>query len=117
MLNQAIPAQIEFSDFLKVGIYTGTILSAKLNAKANIPAYILEIDFGELGVKTSSAQLTANYTPESLIQKQIVAVLNFPSKRVAGIKSECLVLAAVCPEKGTTILNLEQNVGNGVRIL
>ena len=83
---------IEFSDFLKVNMVIGTILNAELNPKAHRPAYKLKIDFGEMGIKTSSAQITENYTPEDLKGKQIIAVMNFPVKRVAGVKSEVLIL-------------------------
>ncbi len=90
---------IDFSDFLKVDIRSGTIIDAQINTKAIKPAYILTIDFGSFGTKTSSAQITQNYTPEELIGTQILAVLNFAPKKVAGIKSEVLVLATVCNTK------------------
>lgn len=116
METHTFPEPIEFADFLKVGIYVGTIVGAKPNIKALKPAYVLEIDFGELGYKTSSAQLTQNYEIDNLIGKKIVAVLNFPAKKVAGVKSECLVLAAVCPENGTVLIEPSKEVKNGVRI-
>ncbi len=109
-------SEISLDDFLKVEIVTGTIVEAALHSRAKKPAYILKIDFGELGFKTSSAQLTENYTPENLIGKQIVAVMNFPLKRVAGVVSEVLVLAAVSPLKGTVVLESGMSVENGVRI-
>ena len=84
--------EISFDDFLKVQIVTGTIVDARVNEKARVPAFVIEIDFGPLGRRTSSAQLTANYTPDTLRGKQIVAVANFPSKRIAGVKSEVLIL-------------------------
>ena len=108
---------IDFSDFLKVDLRIGIITAAKLNPKARKPAFALTIDFGELGSRQSSAQLTENYTVEDLIGKQIMAVMNFPPKRIAGVKSEILILAAVCPEKGTVLLSPDQSVGLGVRIL
>lgn len=117
METSIFPEPIEFADFLRVGMYVGTVISIKPNAKALKPAYILEIDFGDLGHKTSSAQLVQNYTEESLLGKKIVAVLNFPVKKVAGIKSECLVLAAVCPTNGTVLIEPNREVQNGVRIL
>ena len=85
---------ITFEDFLKVDMRVGTVIKAEPNAKARVPAYILTIDFGPLGVKTGSAQLTRNYTPEALVGKQIVAVVNFPIKRIAGIASEVLARAS-----------------------
>ena len=108
--------EISFDDFLKVQIATGTIVEAVLNPKAKKPAYALTIDFGELGFKTSSAQMTENYSPEQLIGKQIIAVMNFPAKRVAGVVSEVLVLAAVSGQKGTVLLQPQMSVENGVRI-
>ncbi len=108
---------IDFADFLKVKMAVGTIISAELNPKARKPAYKLTIDFGDLGLKTSSAQITENYTPDDLQNKQIVAVMNFRPKRIAGVKSEVLVLAAVCKKKGTVLLNPSMLVENGTRIL
>ncbi len=108
---------IEFSDFLKVGIVVGTIITAELNPKAKKPAYRLNIDFGALGLKESSAQITQNYLVEDLIGKQVVAIVNFPPKKVAGVTSEVLVLAAVCGDNGTVLLQPAQNVKNGARVL
>lgn len=108
---------IDFADFLKVKMAVGTIISAELNPKARKPAYKLTIDFGDLGLKTSSAQITENYTPDDLQNKQIIAVMNFRPKRIAGVKSEVLVLAAVCEKKGTVLLNPSMLVENGTRIL
>jgi tRNA-binding protein len=104
---------IQFADFLKVEIRVGTIISVELNAKAIKPAYILKIDFGELGVKTSSAQITQNYSIENLHGIQIVAVMNFEPKKVAGVKSEVLVLASVSEVVGTVLLKPSLSVPNG----
>ncbi len=109
--------EIGFEDFLKVDIRVGTILSARLNEKARKPAYILEVDMGELGIKTSSAQITQLYQPDDLVGKQVLAVVNFPTKRVAGVKSEILVLAAVDEEKGTILISPDFPVANGTRML
>ena len=77
---------IEFGDFLKVDVRAGTVREAYLNEKARKPAYVLRIDFGaELGEKMSSAQITEHYTVEELVGRQVMAVVNFPVKRVAGI--------------------------------
>jgi len=109
--------EITLDEFLAVQLHVGTILSAKSNKKARKPAYVLEIDFGKYGRKTSSAQLTENYKTEELAGKQIIAVLNFPAKRIAGVKSEVLVLGAVGEETGTVLLKTDKPVTNGSRIL
>lgn len=110
---------IQFEDFLKVDIRVGTILDAEPNPKAKKPAYLLTIDFGhELGVKKSSAQITKNYTPAELVGKQIVAVTNFPVKRIAGVKSEVLVLACVDEAQGgVVLLQPSHPTSNGCRVL
>ncbi|MBS1256519.1 MAG: putative chaperone CsaA [Deltaproteobacteria bacterium] len=105
--------EISFEDFTRVEIRTGTILDATLNTKARQPAYTLTIDFGPLGIKTSSAQITKNYHPENLIGMQISAVVNFPVKRIAGIKSEVLVLGAYSEEKEVVLLTLTDSVEDG----
>lgn len=107
---------IDFSDFQKVDMRTGTILKAERNPDANVPAFVMHIDFGELGEKVSSAQLTENYQPEDLVGMQIVAVVNFPPKRIAGVKSEVLVLGAMSEMDGTVLLQTERKTGNGIEI-
>ena len=109
--------EISLDDFLSVQMQVGTIISAKPNSKAKKAAYVLEIDFGEFGQKISSAQLTENYSEEELIGKQVIAVLNFPPKKIAGIKSEVLVLGAMSEVYGTVLIAPERNVENGTRIL
>lgn len=107
---------ITFDDFLKVDIRTGIVLEARPNPKARKPAYVLKIDFGRLGVKTSSAQLTENYEADELVGKQVIAVVNFPPKRIAGVKSEVLVLGAVSDNAGTVLLETERAVEPGTPI-
>lgn len=108
---------IEFDDFERVEMATGTIVDARVNEKARQPSYVLRIDFGaDYGERTSSAQLTRNYAPEDLVGKQIVAVMNFPPKRVAGVKSEVLVLGAESSEHGVVLLEPTFAVDNGTRI-
>ena len=84
---------ITYSDFLKIEIRLGTIISAELNSKLQKPSFVLKIDFGnEIGIKKSSAQLTKNYKIEQLLHKQIAAVINFPKKQIGDLTSEVLVL-------------------------
>ena len=107
--------QINFENFSKFKILTGTILSIANNQKARKPAYVLEIDFGnELGVKKTSAQIT-NYSMKELEGRQIVAVTNFPSKNIAGVISEVLVLGAITNE-GVKLLGSDAKVENGIAI-
>lgn len=104
---------IEWEDFEKVDLRTGTITDAEINPDARKPAYILQIDFGTLGHRTSSAQLTQNYKPENLVGKQIVAVMNFPPKRIAGVKSEVLVLGVLSGKHGIVLLEPTFQVEDG----
>lgn len=95
---------ISFDDFLKVDLRVGRIVSASVFAEARKPAYVLHVDFGEaLGVRKSSAQVTALYTPEELIGKLVLAVINFPPKQVGPLMSECLV-TGFHNEQGEVIL-------------
>ena len=84
---------ISYSDFLKIEIRLGTIISAELNNKLKKSSFVLKIDFGdEIGIKKSSAQLTKNYRIEQLLHKQIAAVINFPKKQIGDLISDVLVL-------------------------
>lgn len=107
---------INWQDFEKIDIRVGTILSVNNFDKAKKPSYILEIDFGELGIKKSSAQITKLYEPQDLIGQQIIAVVNFPPKQIANFFSECLVLGVVGTEGEVTLLQPERNVRNGMKI-
>ncbi len=84
--------EITWQDFDKLDIRTGTIVSVSDFEKAKNPSYQLEIDFGDLGIKKSSAQITELYSKESLLGMQILAVVNFPKKQIANFFSECLIL-------------------------
>lgn len=106
---------ISWSDFEKIDIRIGTVIRAEVFEEAVKPAYKLEIDFGESGIKKSSAQLTVKYAVDGLIGKQVAAVVNFPEKQIANIKSQCLVLGVV---DGTevTLLTPDKPVTNGLKI-
>ena len=110
--------QISFDDFLKVDIRTGTIREVKPFPNARKPSWQLLIDFGsEMGLKRSSAQLTALYTAEDLLGKQVVAVVNFPPRQIANFFSEVLVLGLEQEHGGgVVLLQPERQVENGVRV-
>ena len=107
---------INYSDFEKVEIRTGTILEVNDFTGAKKPAFQLIIDFGDLGIKRSSAQITSHYTKEELVGKQIVAVVNFPTKQIANFFSECLVLGAIQADGSVILLQPDKVVENGLRI-
>lgn len=109
---------INWADFEKVELRVGRIISAEPFAKARKPAYILQVDFGEaLGIKKSSAQITQLYTPETLIGRLVVAVVNFPPKQIGPIMSECLV-TGFHNEAGEVALCVpDQDVPLGTRLL
>lgn len=105
-----------FDDFMKLDIRVGTILSAKNFEKARKPAYQLEVDFGEeLGVKKSSAQITDHYKPEDLIDKQVLAVVNFPPRQIANFMSEVLVLGTYSKD-GVVLITPDKAVENGDKL-
>ena len=104
-------------EFLNLDLRVGTVLTASSLEGALKPAYRMEIDFGpEIGVKRSSGQYTGNYKPEAMVGRQIIAVVNFPPRRIAGFMSEVLVLAAPDPEGAHVLLAVERPVPNGGRI-
>lgn len=103
---------LTFEDFSKVDLRVGTIIEVNDFPEARNPAYQLTIDFGGLGIKKSSAQITTLYSKEQLMNRQIVAVVNFPKKQIAKFMSECLVVGAV-NGKDVILLNPENEVKNG----
>lgn len=107
---------LSWEDFEKVDMRVGTILEVHDFPEARNPSYILKIDFGELGIKKSSAQITGRYTKEALKDKQIIAVVNFPPKQIATIKSECLVLGILGEEKDVCLFSPDSPVKNGSKI-
>jgi tRNA-binding protein len=108
---------IFWTDFEKIDIHVGTIIEAKEFPKAKKPAYQLIIDFGpELGIKRSSAQITKFYSIESLQGQQVVSIVNFPPKNIAGFISECLVLGVYDENKDVVLLAPKSPVSNGQKI-
>lgn len=106
---------ITWNDFEKVEMRVGTILTAEVFEEARNPAYKITIDFGELGTRKTSAQITKLYQPDEIIGKQVIAVVNFPTKQIANIQSECLLLGAVDGAE-VTLLSADKPVKNGLRI-
>ncbi len=108
---------ITWDDFEKIDIRTGTIIEVNDFPKARKPAYQLKIDFGEeTGIKNSSAQITVHYKKEELLQRQVIAVVNFPPKQIAGFISECLVLGIYDDNKDVVLLSPDKKVMNGCKI-
>lgn len=105
----------EFDDFQKLDIRVGTIISAKNFEKARRPAYQLEIDLGDLGIKRSSAQITELYSLEELPGKQVLAVVNFPPRQIANFFSEVLVLGTYS-EDGVVLIKPDKPVKNGDKL-
>ena len=108
---------ISYSDFTKIEIRLGTIISAELNNKLRKPSFVLKIDFGnEIGIKKSSAQLKKNYNIDQLIDKQIAAVINFPKKQIGDLISEVLVLGFPDDAGEPILISPDKNVQNGGRL-
>jgi len=107
---------ISFEDFTKVDIRTGTIIEVNDFPKARKPAYQLTIDFGTLGIKKSSAQITTLYTKKDLLNRQITAIVNFKPKQIANFISECLVLGVASNKGDIVLLKVATQTNNGTQI-
>ncbi len=108
--------EITFEDFLKVDIRIGTIIEVNDFPKARKPAYQLKIDFGVLGIKKSSAQITDLYTKEDLLNKQVTAIINFKPRQIANFMSECLVLGIYNTDGNVVLLQANKSAKNGEEI-
>lgn len=104
--------EITWNDFQKIDMRVGTIIDAQPFAKARNPAYQLWVDFGELGILKTSAQITEQYTTEEIIGNQVIAIVNFPKKQIADFMSECLVMGIYTPQ-GVVLISSEKTVENG----
>ena len=110
-------AEISFDDFMKVDIRVGVIVRAEPYPEARKPAYKLWVDFGaEIGERKSSAQVTAHYTPEALVGRQVMAVVNFPPRQIGPVKSEILVLGLSDADGAIVLIGPDQPVPNGGRM-
>ena len=108
---------ISYSDFTKIDIRVGTIISAELNNKLRKPSYVLKIDFGDkIGIKKSSAQLTKNYSIDQMLHKQIAAVINFPKKQIGDLISEVLVLGFPDDNNEPILISPDKKLANGGRL-
>ncbi len=106
----------EYTDFSKLDVRVGTILTAKEFEQATKPAILLTIDFGsEIGILKSSAQITAVYNPIDLLNTQVIAIVNFPEKQIANVMSQCLVLGLLNREE-VVLIKPERPVPNGLRL-
>lgn len=113
----SLHADIGFDDFVKVELRVGRIVSAEVFKEAHKPAYILHVDFGpNLGIRKSSAQITQLYTPETLVGKQVVAVLKFPKKQIGPIQSECLVTGFPNADGHVVLCTPDQEVPLGSKL-
>lgn len=108
--------EIKFEDFLIVDIRVGTIIEVNDFPKARKPAYQLKIDFGDLGIKKSSAQITDLYSKEELLNKQVTAVINFKSRQIANFRSEVLVLGIYNTDENVVLLQASKVIKNGEQV-
>jgi len=107
---------VTFEDFEKIDIRVGKIIEVEDFPEARNPSFKIKVNFGELGVKVSSAQITKLYSKEDLLNRQIVAVVNFPPKRIAGFKSEVLILGVMKEDGEVILLRPEREAPLGYKI-
>jgi tRNA-binding protein len=111
-------AEITYAQFEQVDIRVGTIVEARVFPEARKPAYILLIDFGaEIGIKKSSAQITVHYTPETLVGRQVMAVVNFPPRQIGPVRSEVLTLGYEDADGAIVLAAVERGVPNGKKLM
>jgi tRNA-binding protein len=111
-------AEISFDDFLKVDIRTGTVVDARPFPEARKPAIILIIDFGpEIGIKKSSAQITTYYTPEAMVGRQVLAVVNFPARQIGPFRSEVLTLGFEDETGAIVLASVDKPIPNGRQLI
>ena len=110
-------SQISYTDFEKVDIRTGKVIDIEDFPEARNPAYKMQIDFGPLGIKKTSAQITGLYNKDDLKDKTIIAVVNFPPKQIGNFMSEVLVLGAVLDKNEVVLVQPDRDVPTGTRIL
>ena len=109
--------EISFEDYNEVEILVGTVLAVNKNEKARKPSLVVEVDFGqEVGIKKSSAQITHYYSKENLVGKQVIGVCNFPTKNIAGVVSEVLILGAIEKDGKVVLVHPSQKAENGLDI-
>lgn len=109
-------AEITFEDFLKLDIRTGTIIEVLDFPKARKPAYQIKIDFGALGIRKTSAQITDLYTKEDLLNRQVTAIINFKPRQIANFMSECLILGVYNTEGNVILLKTSKKTNNGEQL-
>lgn len=117
-MTDAPAPQIAWDDFMKVELRVGRVLRAEMFPEARRPAYVLHMDFGpEIGVRKSSAQVTVHYTPETLVGRLVVAVVNFPKKQIGPLMSECLVTGFHDADGAVALCVPDRDVPLGTRLL